>query len=82
MTPTPTTKQKVLKGTVVSTKAAKTAVVLVKRYVKHPKYGKFVSISKRYKAHDPEGRCVEGEDVSIRACRPISKDKHFAVIYQ
>lgn len=71
-----------LKGTVVSDAMSKTVVVLVRRYEKHPKYGKFMSISKRYKAHDPEGRFHTGDSVTIAPCRPISKDKHFTVVYQ
>lgn len=73
---------KILKGTVVSDAMAKTVVVLVRRYEKHPKYGKFMNISKRYKAHDPEGRAHKGDTVTIAPCRPISKDKHFAVVYE
>ena len=41
-----------LSGMVVSDKMEKTAVVLVKRVVQHPVYGKFVSKSKKYMAHD------------------------------
>lgn len=74
--------KKVLKGKVVSDKMAKTVVVEVKRFVKHPKYGKFFNISKRYKAHDPESKAKLGDEVTICECRPISKDKHFEVIYK
>ena len=74
--------KKVLKGKVVSDKMAKTVVVEVKRFVKHPKYGKFYNISKRYKAHDEESKAKLGDEVEIRECRPISKDKHFEVIYK
>ncbi|KKT08513.1 MAG: 30S ribosomal protein S17 [Candidatus Nomurabacteria bacterium GW2011_GWB1_43_20] len=44
-----------LQGVVVSDKMMKTVTVLVNRFVKHPKYGKFMNISKKYKAHDEEG---------------------------
>ncbi|HBB44070.1 MAG TPA: 30S ribosomal protein S17, partial [Candidatus Yonathbacteria bacterium] len=44
--------RKQLQGTVVSDKMMKTVTVLVNRFVKHPKYGKFMNISKKYKAHD------------------------------
>lgn len=81
MATTPT-QAKTLKGTVVSDAMSKTVVVLVRRYVKHEKYGKFVNISKRYKAHDPEERAHKGDTVTIAPCRPISKDKHFAVVYE
>lgn len=77
-----TKNNKVLKGVVVSDKMAKTVVVEVKRFVKHPKYGKYYNVSKNYKAHDPEGRAKLGEEVEIRECRPISKDKNFELIYK
>lgn len=71
---------KKLDGVVVSDKMAKTVVVEVKRYVKHPKYKKYVKIRKRYKAHDEEGKYKIGDKVQIEETRPISKDKHFKVI--
>lgn len=71
---------KTLKGTVVSTKMKDTAVVYVNRYVKHPKYKKYIKIGKRYKAHNPSNTKQVGETVMIRETRPISKDKHFIVI--
>lgn len=72
--------RKQLQGVVVSDKMAKTVTVLVNRYVKHPKYGKFMNISKKYKAHDEEGVYKMGDKVTIEECRPISKDKMFKVI--
>jgi len=69
-----------LQGTVVSDKMMKTVTVLVNRFVKHPKYGKFMNISKKYKAHDEAGEYKEGDKVTIEECRPISKDKNFKVI--
>ncbi|HIJ85763.1 MAG TPA: 30S ribosomal protein S17, partial [Magnetococcales bacterium] len=54
--------------------------VLVERRVRHPLYGKIVRRSKKYKAHDPQNRCVVGDLVKIRECPPISKDKHWQVI--
>ncbi len=73
------TKRK-LQGVVVSDKMMKTVTVLVNRFVKHPKYGKFMNISKKYKAHDEEGAFKTGDKVIIEECRPISKDKSFKVI--
>lgn len=70
-----------MNGTVVSRSGDKTVVVLVRRFVKNPRYEKFITRSKKYKAHDPENRVSEGETVTIRECRPISKDKHFAIVY-
>ena len=71
---------KVLKGTVVSDKMDKTIVVSVSRFVKHPKYGKYYQINKKYKAHDAENKYKTGDKVEIMECRPISKDKRFTVV--
>jgi small subunit ribosomal protein S17 len=77
---TTNTKKQVLKGTVVSNKMQKTIVVDVSRYVQHPKYKKYYTINKKYKAHDVGNKSQVGEKVEIRECRPISKDKHFIVV--
>lgn len=72
--------KKRLTGTVVSDKMMKTVTVLVNRFVKHPKYGKFMNVSKKYKAHDETGAYHPGDKVVIEECRPISKDKTFTVV--
>jgi small subunit ribosomal protein S17 len=72
-------KVKTLKGEVVSDKMKDTIVVVVKRYVKHPKYGKFMQLKKRYKVHDVGNTKKVGDVVTIRETRPISKDKHFTL---
>lgn len=74
------TNKKKLKGTVVSDKMQKTVVVRVDRYVKHPKYGKYYTISKRYKAHDESNTYKVGDIVIIEETKPISKDKNFVVL--
>lgn len=71
---------RVLTGVVVSDKMKDTVVVLVNRFVKHAKYGKFMQISKRYKAHDVGNAHKVGDTVQIKETRPISKDKHFVVV--
>ena len=63
-----------------SDKMQLTAVVSVTRFVKHPKYGKFVKISKRFKAHNPENTYKVGDRVRMQPCRPLSKDKHFMIV--
>lgn len=73
-------KRKTLSGIVVSDKMKDTAVVAVERFVKHPKYGKFIKRVKRYKAHDKDNTHRVGEKVSIESTRPISKDKAFIII--
>mgnify|MGYP000913946705 FL=1 len=75
-----TINRKTLKGTVVSDKMDKTIVVSVQRFVKHPKYQKFQKSSKRYKAHDETNTYKVGDVVTIRECRPLSKDKTFEVV--
>lgn len=72
--------KKILTGKVVSDKMQKTVVVEVNRYVKHPKYKKYLTHTKRYKAHDENNQFKVGDQVSIRETRPLSKDKHFEVI--
>lgn len=70
----------ILKGVVVSDKMNKTVVVSVSRFIKHPLYGKFYKVSKKYKAHDEENKYKVGDKVEIIETRPISRDKHFKVI--
>jgi len=77
---TVSSKKHILKGVVVSDKMKDTIVVLVDNYVKHPKYQKFITRSKKYKAHDAGNTAKIGDKVSIEECRPISKDKHFTLI--
>ena len=66
---------------VVSDKMMDTVVVSVNRYVKHPKYKKYMKITKKYHAHNPGNKAKAGEMVTIRSCKPISKTKSFEVIY-
>lgn len=73
-------KGKTLTGVVVSDKMKDTIVVAVSRFVKHPKYHKFVKRVKRYHAHDVGNTKKEGDTVDIVECRPISKLKHFKIV--
>jgi len=57
-----------------------TVVVLIERYVKHPKYGKFIKRRKKFKAHDAGNTKKIGDTVEIIETKPISKDKHFVVV--
>lgn len=68
---------KTLRGTVVGTSMKDTANVAVARYVKHPKYKKFIKQVKKYLVHDPENTAAVGDKVVIRESRPISKRKNF-----
>lgn len=73
-------KGNILKGVVVSDKMDKTVVVSVSRFIKHPLYGKFYKVSKKYKAHDEENKYKTGDSVEMIETKPISKDKRFKVI--
>ena len=75
-----TNKGAILKGVVVSDKMDKTVVVSISRFVKHPKYGKFYKINKKYKAHDEENAYKTGDKVDITETKPLSKDKRFRVV--
>jgi small subunit ribosomal protein S17 len=68
-----------LTGRVVSDKMDKTVTVQVERKVKHPLYGKVISRSKKYHAHDEKNEYHEGDLVAIEECRPIAKTKAFRV---
>lgn len=74
------TNKKTLKGKVVSDAMDKTVVVEVGRFVKHPKYKKFYTISKKYHAHDEKNQFKIGDEVEIVGTRPISKKKKFLVV--
>lgn len=67
-------------GKVVSSKMDKTVTVLVERLVKHPMYGKYLRRSTKFKAHDEENTCNEGDVVTIAECRPISKNKSWRLV--
>ena len=73
------TKQQ-MTGTVVSNKMDKTVVVKVDVRMRHPKYHKSYTKSVKYKAHDADNTCTIGDKVVIESTRPMSRDKHFAVI--
>ena len=67
-------------GKVVSDKMDKTATVLVERQVKHPLYGKYLRRSTKFKIHDEDNTCKQGDVVKIAECRPISKDKSWRLV--
>lgn len=73
--------RRVLQGTVVSDKMEKTVVVRVDRRVSHPIYKKTIQKSKKYSAHDEEGRFKVGDKIEIIESAPISKTKRWKVVY-
>ncbi len=80
MEKTNTKSKKVFQGVVVSDKMKDTVVVLIERYVKHPKYEKFIKRKKKFKAHDAGNTKKIGDKVKIQETKPISKDKHFIIV--
>jgi small subunit ribosomal protein S17 len=72
--------KRILQGTVVSDKNAKTVVVKVERRFTHPVLGKTVRRSKKYHAHDEKGEIKTGDVVRIQECRPLSKLKSWEVL--
>jgi len=67
-------------GRVVSDRMKKTVTVLVERRVRHPLYGKIITRSRKYHAHDEAGECKAGDLVLIEECRPLSKTKAWRVV--
>ena len=68
------------KGTVVSAKMKDTIVVSVERYEKHPKYKKYMRLTKKLMAHDAGNTAKEGDVVTIQETRPLSRRKNFIVV--
>ena len=67
-------------GQVVSSKMDKSIVVSVQRKVKHPIYGKFISKTKRFMAHDEKNECGIGDKVKIMETKPLSKRKRWRLV--
>ena len=67
-------------GLVVSDKMQKTVVVAIENRSPHPKYGKIVVRTERYKVHDEENKCVVGDRVRIQETRPLSKNKRWRLV--
>jgi small subunit ribosomal protein S17 len=76
---TETKNTRTLTGRVVSDKMDKTVTVLVERRVTHPMYGKVMTRSRKYHAHDEKNEFHEGDVVLIEECRPISRTKTWRV---
>ena len=70
-------KGKGLIGTVISNKMQKTIIVRIVRTSKHPKYGRIVKSSNKFKVHDEKGIAKIGDVVRIQQTRPLSKEKCF-----
>jgi len=71
---------KKFKGTVVSAKMDKTAVVAVDGFRMHPKYKKRYQTTQKYKVHDAKNSAKVGDVVEFVECRPLSKDKKWRLL--
>ena len=71
--------RKLLVGKVVSDKMMKTIVVKTEQKVRHPLYGKYVTKSVKFKAHDEKGEAKSGDTVEIMESRPLSHDKRWVL---
>ncbi|MDR0678332.1 MAG: 30S ribosomal protein S17 [Holosporaceae bacterium] len=69
-----------LRGVVTGNSCDKTVTVLVTRRVMHPKYKKYMNITKKYHAHDEKNECRIGDSIIIGETRPISKTKRWVVV--
>ncbi len=72
--------QRLLTGKVVSTKMDKTIAVSVERLIKHPTYGKYIRRTTKLLAHDEHNDCKEGDTVTIKPCRPLSRRKSWVLV--
>jgi len=72
--------KKTLSGKVIRDKNNKTVIVLVKRKYIHPFFGKVITSSKKYHAHDENNKFKIGDNVKIIESRPYSKRKRWEVL--
>lgn len=68
------------KGVVTSAKMDKTIVVSTETYVSHTKYKKRFKITKKFYAHDENNKFKEGDEVTIKETKPLSKLKRWEVV--
>lgn len=72
--------RKRLTGKVVSDKMDKTVVVAVERIIQDRRFGKVLSRTSKYKVHDENNECHEGDVVEIEETRPLSKEKNWKLV--
>jgi small subunit ribosomal protein S17 len=75
-----TKKVRTLQGTIVSAKMDKTRIVAVESMKKHPKYLRYYKVTRRFAAHDEANVYKEGDKVTVRECRPLSRTKRWEVV--
>lgn len=72
--------RKTREGIVVSSRMDKTVVVVQKRRVPHPLYKRYITLTKKYYAHDENNECGVGDRVRIMETRPMSKMKRWRLV--
>lgn len=72
--------EKLQTGRVIGNKMDKTVVVRIDRHKRHRLYGKTMSVTRRYKAHDEKNECGLGDIVKIAETRPMSREKRWRVV--
>ncbi len=72
--------QRTIVGRVVSDRMDKTVSVAIERLIKHSVYGKYIRRTSKVLAHDANNECKPGDRVAISECKPISKNKSWAVV--
>ncbi|MBW6469010.1 MAG: 30S ribosomal protein S17 [Anaerosomatales bacterium] len=72
--------RKTRQGVVVSAATDKTCVVMVEERKRHPLYGKMMTHSTKFHAHDEENTAQVGDVVQIMETRPVSKLKRWRLV--
>ncbi|MDR9416993.1 MAG: 30S ribosomal protein S17 [Gracilimonas sp.] len=67
-------------GRVVSNSMDKSITVAVDRKVKHSIYGKYITKTTKYMAHDENNDANVGDTVQIMSTRPLSKRKSWRLV--
>ncbi|MFM7428627.1 MAG: 30S ribosomal protein S17 [Chryseotalea sp. WA131a] len=67
-------------GKVTSNKMQKSITVSIDRKVKHPIYGKFMTKTSKFMAHDEKNEAGIGDVVRIMETRPLSKMKRWRLV--
>ena len=67
-------------GEVISSKMDKSITVAVRRKIKHPVYGKYISKTSKLMAHDEKNECQAGDTVKIMETRPLSRKKRWRLV--
>ena len=80
MAQTERTQRRTRTGRVVSDRMNKSITVAVERQIKHPIYGKFITKTTKYMAHDEENTANIGDTVLIMSSRPLSKRKSWRLV--